>query len=307
MNQTKSKSLTAPLGKPSRRIDVTSVWRRVPIILRAVVSGFLLAAAGTIPWAILVSLNTKYFRAVPWAVVPAGLYLWMFWRFASGRWLGWGAEARRKLARAKFLSADVWGVALIAGVLGLASVVLLQRIMVRLVTLPQEEKIDISRFKLLTLLGWVVMGALVAGVAEETAFRGYIQKPIEQRHGPVIAILVTGSLFGLAHFTHPEVGLVLLPYYLSVATVYGVLAYLTNSIFPSMVLHSAGNMLAAVALFASGRSEWQASSASQHLIWATGADASFLISICAFVVIGLLALLAYIALAKVARRSSGTG
>ena len=294
------------LQKPLHRINVASLWRRIPVILRAIFVGILLAAVGAIPWAILVSVNTKYFPAVPWAVVPAGLWLWLFWRFASGRRPRSCAEARRKLGRANFPSADVWSIALIAGVLGLATAVLLQRIMVRLVTLPQQEELDISRFKLLTLLGWVVTGALVAGVVEETAFRGYIQKPIEQRHGPVIAILVTGSLFGFAHFTHPEVGLVLLPYYLSIATVYGMLAYLSDSVFPSMVLHSAGNMLGAVALFPNRRSEWQASSAPQRLIWQTGGDASFLINICAFTLTGALAVFAYIALAKVAEKKFST-
>jgi membrane protease YdiL (CAAX protease family) len=35
-----------------------------------------------------------------------------------------------------------------------------------------------------------------------------MQGPIERRHGPVVAILVTGSLFGLLIFTHPEVTLI---------------------------------------------------------------------------------------------------
>lgn len=42
-------------------------------------------------------------------------------------------------------------------------------------------------------------------ISEEASFRGYMQGPIERRHGPVVAILVTGTLFGLAHFTHPGV------------------------------------------------------------------------------------------------------
>jgi membrane protease YdiL (CAAX protease family) len=112
-------------------------------------------------------------------------------------------------------------------------------------------------------------------------------------------MLVTGSLFGFAHFTHPEVGLILLPYYLMVAAVYGTLAYLTNSIFPSLVLHTAGNMLGALALFTQGRSEWQASSNPTPLIWETGLDASFWLATVAFLVIGTAAVVAYFALARV--------
>jgi hypothetical protein len=130
-----------------------------------------------------------------------------------------------------------------------------------------------------------------------------MQRPIERRHGPVFAILVTGSLFGLAHFTHPEVTLILMPYYLAVAAIYGALAYLTNSILPSMVLHTGGNVLSAIGLFAGGCAEWQASSTPKPLIWETGADASFWISCGAALIVGAAAVWAYAALASVARKS----
>ncbi len=147
------------------------------------------------------------------------------------------------------------------------------------------------------------MSSVVAGVAEEASFRGYMQGPIERRHGPVIAILVTGGLFGFAHFTHPEVTLILMPFYLAVAAVYGALAYLTNSILPGMVLHAGGNVLGALDLFARGRSEWQASSTPKPLIWDSGADASFWVSLVAALIVGAAAVWAYAALASGARKA----
>jgi hypothetical protein len=145
------------------------------------------------------------------------------------------------------------------------------------------------------------MSAVVAGVVEETSFRGYLQRPIERRHGPVVAILIAGTLFGFAHFTHPEVGFVLLPYYLAVAAVYGALAYLTDSVFPSMVLHAGGNMLSAFDFFTRGRSEWQLSTAPKPLIWKTGPDAAFLVNLVALLIVGTLTVLAYTALAGATR------
>ena len=282
------------------------LWRRLPVVIRAVISGLLLAASGTIPWAILVSANSKHITALPWAVVPTALYLWLWWRLASGVGRpGSSAEARRRLCRANSLSANVWGIAIVAGVLGVATVVLLQSVMTRLVNLPQQQDVDVTQFSHVTLVFWVLMGAVVAGVVEETAFRGYMQGPIERQHGPIIAILVTGGLFGFAHFTHPEVGLILLPYYLAVAAVYGALAYLTNSILPSLVLHAAGNIMGAFALFTRGASEWQASSSPPRLIWETGPDTAFLITLISFICLGIGAIAAYAALAKAARKSAG--
>ena len=284
---------------------ILGLWRRLPIIARAVLTGGIVAAAGTTPWALLVSANTRHWSAVPWAVPPTVLYLWLFWRYVrGGGWPRSTEESRRTSCRANRLSGDVWGAALLAGVLGLVSIVLLQRVMNRLVTLPQQQSPDISQFPLVTVLLWLVTSAIVAGVAEETSFRGYMQKPIEQRHGAVIAIMITGAFFGFAHFSHPEVTMILMPYYIAVAAVYGALAYFTNSIFPSMVLHAGGNVLGSMDLFARGRSEWQASSTPSPLIWKTGTDASFWLSVFALLVVGTATVWAYAGLRKVSRSAT---
>lgn len=49
----------------------------------------------------------------------------------------------------------------------------------------------------MTVFAWLVMSAVVSGVVEETAFRGYVQGGIERRHGLTTAIVVIGGLFGL--------------------------------------------------------------------------------------------------------------
>ena len=282
---------------------IIRIWRRLPALVRAVLAGVVIAAAGTLPWARLLSANTRHQSAIPWAVPIMAVYLLLFWRYFVGGW-GWPpstAEARRVNSRANPLRDDAWGPALLAGVLGLVTILLLQGVMSRLVVLPQQSDLDVSRYPALTVLLWVLMSAVVAGVVEETAFRGYLQRPIERRHGPVIAILVAGILFGFAHLTHPEVGLVLLPYYVAVAAVYGALAYLTDSTLPSMVLHAGGNMFGALNLFARGRSDWQPLTAPTPLVWQTGADAAFLGNVAALLVAGALAAWAYAALARVTR------
>jgi len=279
-----------------------ALWRRLPVIVRAALTGGLVATLGTLPWALLVSLNIKYGSAVPWAVPLTAVYLWFFWRYVCGA--GWPratAEARRALARANAVPDDMWGLAIIAGLVGLVAVLLIQTVMSRLVTIPQQQDIDPSQYPVMTVFLWVLMSAAVAGVVEETAFRGYLQGPIERRHGPVIAILVTGILFGFLHFTHPEVTLVLMPFYLAVATVYGTLAYLTNSTWPGMVLHAGGNVFVAFGLFAGGRSEWQGLGPPAKLIWETGADAAFWASVGATLGVGAAAVWAFVGLARLRR------
>jgi membrane protease YdiL (CAAX protease family) len=285
-----------------------SLWRCLPVLLRAVLTGSALAGVGTTPWAVLAALNAKHGAVVPWAVLPTALYLWFFWKYVRGA--GWPrstAPARRERCRANRLSDELWGAALLAGGLGLGALVLLLGVANRLVRLPAEQTGDLAKIPAFTLLASVFMGALVAGVVEETSFRGYMQGPIERRHGPLVAILVTGSLFACAHFTHPEVTLRLMPYYMAVAALYGVLAYLTNSILPSIVLHAGGNVLGSMDLLTRGQAEWQASPTPKPLIWETGADASFWLSCVAALVVGAATVWAVAGLAAVARRASGSG
>jgi membrane protease YdiL (CAAX protease family) len=288
---------------------VRSLWHRLPVVVRAVLTGSLLATMGTVPWALLASANQKLWPSVPWAVPPTLLYLWLFWRYTGGA--GWPrstAEARRVNRRANELSGDVWAAALIAGTLGLVAVVLLLTVMGRLVLLPQQQPPDVRGVPVLTLFFLLLTSAAVAGIVEEASFRGYMQRPIELRHGPVVAILVMGMLFGLAHLTHREVTVTLLPYYMAAAAVYGALAFLTNSILPGVVLHAGGNVfLGFFDLLAQGPTGFEVPLSPAPLIWETGADAAFWVSLTFLLIVTAAAVWAFLMLASVAARPKAPG
>jgi membrane protease YdiL (CAAX protease family) len=282
------------------------LWSRLPVIVRAVISGIVVSLAGTLPWTFLVRSNQRVLLTVPWAVLPTGLYLWLYWKYLNGA--GWPhatAQARRTSLRANLLSGEIWGRSLLTGLLGLATLLPLLRIMSRLMAMPAEsEPINVPHaMPFATVFLLLVMASIVAGVVEEAAFRGYMQGPIERRHGIVVAILTTGALFGLGHFTHhPGAVLMMLPYYVGVAAVYGGLAYATNSILPPLVLHAGGDVLSLTRLLVTGRAEWQVSaSAPPPLVWNTGLDADFIRPVIVFVVLGTAAVWAYTALARAAR------
>lgn len=279
------------------------LWDRLPVIVRAIVAGGMVAALGTLPWARLISANVSHAPTIPWSVPIMAAYLALYWMYFV-RGDGWPrstSDARRRSARANAVRDDAWGIALLSGFLGLISILLLQGVMARLVRLPTQRDLDPSQFPATTVLLWVVMSAIVAGVVEETAFRGYLQRPIERRHGPVVAILITGVLFGLGHFSHPEVGVTLLPYYIAVAAVYGSLAYFTDSTLPSMTLHAGGNMFSAFDFLTRGRSEWQLSPAEPRLIWQAGVDAAFVGTVIAFFTAAALTVWAFAGLARTTR------
>jgi membrane protease YdiL (CAAX protease family) len=113
-----------------------------------------------------------------------------------------------------------------------------------IVTSPDQLITDFSDYPTPAYrISLVVMGALVSGVVEEAAFRGYLQSRLEE-FGPTYAILVTSAVFVLAHVTHGVVAMLLMaPGYFVASLLYGALAWRTGSILPGMALHVTGDFL----------------------------------------------------------------
>ena len=272
-------------------------------IVQAVVVGMLVLLAGTIPRNLLFAANLRYFTAVPWAVPLTAVYVWLFWRYLNGAGPPESTAAERRTSlRANRLPALVWAWALLAGALGIVALVLALRVANRIVVLPQQPVPDLSQVPKLTVLALLLMAAPVAGIVEESAFRGYMQGPIERRFGVPVAILITGTMFALAHL---DFTLILWPYYVAVAAIYGAVTYLTQSILPAVVLHTSGNIYSNITLWLTGQAEWQASSGPAALIWTTGADASFWIAGSACLIVSAAMVWAYVQLARAARKWQG--
>lgn len=284
-----------------------ALWRRLPVILRATLMGGAVALAGVAPWSALVQLNQKYLTTIPWAIVPTGLWLWLFWKWLGGA--GWPrstSAARRELRRADGGSTDAFGMAVVAGLIGFAALVPFTILLGRLVTLNPAKALGIPpTMPATTTFLLLVMASIVAGLTEEAAFRGYLQVPIERRHGPAVAIAVTGMVFGLAHFTHHPGTAVLgmVPFYMFVAAVYGMMAWCTNSIVPGIILHAGGDVFTFMRWWATGQGEWQLTAAAPRLVWETGPDGAFWGALAAFIVLGAAAAWMFVTLAKEAGQS----
>jgi membrane protease YdiL (CAAX protease family) len=282
---------------------------KIPVIARAIVTGILVTGAFTIPWSLLAAANFKYWPSIPWSALVTAPALWLYWRYLKGR--GWPVstvESRRINLRALPLSTGVWGMSILAGMAGLGALLAFQSVLARLVWLPPEQQMpDVSKMPSPTLAILIIMGSLVAGFTEEAGFRGYMQGMIERRHGPVVAILVSGTVFGFAHFSHPQVGLAHLPYYIAVSAVFGMLAYLTGSILPGVVLHSFGDIFEGLSLLATGRNSWPEPAGSKGLVWQSGPDLMFWAQ-CAWAAIWIVgAVLTYRILANEVRTESLAG
>jgi membrane protease YdiL (CAAX protease family) len=89
-------------------------------------------------------------------------------------------------------------------------------------------------------LAWlaVVVSATSAGICEETGFRGYMQRPIEQRHGVPTAIVVSSLLFMLLHLTKGWALVGMVPIVFGAGVLLGLLAWSSDSLIPGMIGHT---------------------------------------------------------------------
>jgi membrane protease YdiL (CAAX protease family) len=234
-------------------------WQRLPIVVRAVVVGVLVSLFA-LPWPILAVANFKLFPAIPWSVAVMAIYLWLSWQYLGGK--GWPrstADSRHESRRSRRISARAWRWCFLAFGFGWAGLKAFEFIFARIFKVPQEPFPNVAALPFATILAYILMVAIVAGVYEEAAFRGYMQGPIERRYGPWVAYLVVGIVFWLAHITsyigHWGLFLASAWYFLVAATLLGALAYRTDSILPGIVLHTLGDAISGLAWW------WQSSQA----------------------------------------------
>jgi membrane protease YdiL (CAAX protease family) len=272
---------------------------------RAVLVGMLVMLAGTIPRNVIFAANLRLIPAIPWAVPLTAVYLWFFWRYLGG--IGEPAsnsDQRRISLRANRVPGRKWVWSLVAGMLGIVALVLALRVANRMVMLPPQQLPDFTGVPGYTVLSLLLMAAPVAGIVEEAAFRGYMQGPIERRYGLSVAILVTGTMFAVAHLDFTPI---LWPYYVAVAGIYGTVTYLVDSILPAVVLHTLGNLYSNFDLWLHGSAEWQAGSGPTTLIWSTGADASFWRALAVLALVATAMTLAFVKLAALTKADRARG
>jgi membrane protease YdiL (CAAX protease family) len=122
---------------------------------------------------------------------------------------------------------------LLALVLGfLAAFVFLIGIQARIMDVPAGAFPATGDTPWFVVVAYLAMVGIVAGVAEEAAYRGYMQVELERAYGPVAAIAISSIAFALAHFSVP-----LLPFITMVGALLGTVAYLARSIVPGLIAH----------------------------------------------------------------------
>jgi membrane protease YdiL (CAAX protease family) len=220
-------------------------------------------------------------RVQPASVVEA-IFLTLFVWWASGGGPRRSTQAARARAfRCVKLTSSQWLWGLIAAFFLAATVHASIVLLFRFMTFPTaafRHGYDLS-FIPSQPLRWlaVVVSAASAAICEETGFRGFMQQPIEQRHGVLVAVLISSLFFMALHLNQAWATLGIVPIVFSAGLMLGILAWSSGSLVPGII----GHFVMDVGLFA----YWWTGIAGDFIalpISETGVDRPFLVACCAF-------------------------
>jgi membrane protease YdiL (CAAX protease family) len=223
-----------------------SLWSKLPVSLRAILSGLLIALVAANVWPILLLSLSVPVAALVEVIFLAG-YVW--WTSGGGP-PSRTRDSRRKAFRYGPLSRERWFWGIIGAVFFALTVHASIVLLFRCVEFPRaafRHGYDLSFIPTLPLK-WVavIVSAVSAGVCEETGFRGYMQRPIEGHHGAVIAILISTVFFTLIHLSKGWALAGMVPIIFGGGLLLGLLAWSSQSLIPPMI----GHVIMDIGLFA---------------------------------------------------------
>ncbi len=210
---------------------------KIPLWIKAVVIGLLVNSLAVGVWPVL-GLQLP----VPLAFGIMTFFLFLYVKYFSGSWWPAATQAKRQASfRATKLTRNAWIWGGFGALLLWMNKLAFGAFIFRLFSFPQGAYSEtISYFQNLPVAHAVlaiIMTSAVAGIAEETGLRGYLQQPLEKKYGPVVSIAVASLVFTAIHL--PQV--TNFPYLLVLfvfSAWFGALAYATNSLLPGIIVHA---------------------------------------------------------------------
>jgi len=248
-------------------------------ILRAVVFGLLIGMIAANVWLVLL-LKLGVTLAAPLEAIFLAAYIW--WAAGGGPPRP-TSDARASAFRIGPLSSAQWTWGLIAALAFAVTVHASIVLLFRFVPFPLASFRHGYDFSFIPTqpLRWiaVVVSAASAGICEETGFRGYMQRPIEQKHGARVAILTSSFFFLILHLSKDWATIGIVPIVFGAGVLLGMLAWSSRSLVFCIIGHTVMD----IGLFA----YWWTGIAgdfSARPIGETGVDTPFLIACAVFAV-----------------------
>jgi membrane protease YdiL (CAAX protease family) len=217
---------------------ISPVPSRIPVALRAVVTGLMVGLTAANVWPLLLLT-----LGMPAAALAEALFLaaYIWWASGHGIPAAW-REARRHAFRTRTLTGAEWVWSIATAFCFATTIHAALVVLFRLVPFPVEAfHRDYALGMPMSLgLKWVaiVIAAASAGICEETGFRGYMQQPIEARHGAPAAILISSVLFAVVHLSKSWAIPGMIPVAFGAGLLLGAIAWASQSLVPGIIAHT---------------------------------------------------------------------
>jgi len=215
---------------------ISSIWDRLPVLIRATITGFAVSTLGVVTWPLLGT-----FLPLPLPFILMIGFLWAYLKFFSGRWgTKSGRKKKARLFRRTQLPGQIWMLSLLAALM----IVLIEQsglvVTFRITEFPADRFAAEYEFvqALPRWVAWLVIITIsaVAGICEETGFRGYMQVPLEKAYSPRMSIAIVSVVFVLVHLHQAWSGPILVHIFF-ISVLFGSIAYYSGSLIPGIIAH----------------------------------------------------------------------
>jgi membrane protease YdiL (CAAX protease family) len=271
---------------------VPKIAKNAAALLAAAVLSLLITAYGQGLWGLMVMANLRLHPELPWAAAVMAVLLALLLIYLSGA--GWPRSTRatrRSLLRWNPVPLPIFGWAILTGLLSLVAMGGAWIATSDFIHIPPGITPKLAGTPLVTVVSFLIMGSVAAPLSEEAAFRGYAQGILEHAWGWAPAAIVGSSiLFAAVHFTQglnlPKLGL-----YFLAGLIFGTIAYLTNSLYAAMVVHSLADFEGFLVL-------WPHDAHPHRLVTEGGHDPLLVPAVAAVAIFGPLCIVAFWRLAR---------
>jgi membrane protease YdiL (CAAX protease family) len=218
------------------------LWERTPALVKAPLTAFIVLQVSQLTFLGIFG-NLHALPNIPWALPATLILVWLFWLYFTGH--GWprsSQEWRRRVTRQSPNVKVVDAAALAPLGFSLVAMCCFRLLMPSIMPVaPPVVSIDLATYSPSVVIGILISIVLIAAVTEEVVFRGYLQQPLEQAYGIVVALPLTGLAFWFAHID--KVTLTHLPFHIIASVMLGMLVWLTRSLWPAIIAHGLGDAL----------------------------------------------------------------
>jgi len=225
------------MNQSTQRSFPAAAWLKLPLVIRSIITGFLVSSAGIAAWSVCLLLVPA-----PWSILPMTGGLCAFYQYFSGKWkVGASGRFRQNAFRSTSLTRATWKWGIAAALLFVVVVQASFVVTFRLIDFPHAAfTADYKAFDhMRPAVAWLmlIMSSVVAGICEEAGFRGFLQAPLEKKYGAATAIVITSIIFMAIHLSHTWARPIA-PHIFFASVLLGILAWRTRSLLPGIIGHS---------------------------------------------------------------------